>query len=183
MDRDESEQSADHDAATWQFKDETHGASVAHETSVAWTASEYVGQEKTAVWFIGLAGASLALALLVFFMTKRDLFAPIMILVFGATFGAFAARQPRVLEYALGSRGLQVGPKLYVFEHFKSFSVIEEGAIHSILLTPMQRFMPPLSIYYAPEDEANIVQALGNYLPHEEHAHDLVDRLVRRIRF
>lgn len=150
--------------------------------TISWTASEYVGHQKSAAWFGALGMAILAMTIAIYFMTK-EVISAVMVAIFGGVFGVFAARQPEVLEYSLNNSGLQVGPKFYSYDRFKSFSVIEEGPIRSILLMPLQRFMPSLTIYYDPNDEDKIVYVLGSYLPHEDRAHDMLDRLMRKIRF
>jgi hypothetical protein len=43
--------------------------------------------------------------------------------------------------------------------------------------------MPLLTIYYDPADEDKIVNALSDMLPHEDRQHDMVERLMRRLRF
>jgi hypothetical protein len=48
---------------------------------------------------------------------------------------------------------------------------------------PLQRFMPPISVYYEPKDEAEILGVIGAYLPNEELRNDYVERLMRKIRF
>ena len=106
-----------------------------------------------------------------------------MILLMGIVFGIFAARKPDVLEYNVNSRGLSIGQKFYPYENFKTFSVHEDGVIHSIVLAPLQRFMPPLSIYYEPSDEDKIIDVISNYLPFSEAKLDAVDSLMRRVRF
>ena len=149
---------------------------------VSWSASEYVAHDKTIGWFLGLGATILAVALVVYFIT-RELVSPVVIAIIGIAFGVFAARQPQVLEFALDEKGLHAGNKLYSYDHFKSFSILEEEATRSILLMPLQRFMPPITVYYDPADENKIIDILGSYLPHEDRQHDLVDRFMRKIRF
>jgi hypothetical protein len=150
--------------------------------SVHWTASEFIDHDKRAGWFIGLAAAAAVACVLVYFVT-HDTIATVMIVVAAALFGVTAGRKPNTLDYNLDSSGIKIGSKLYEYNFFKSFSVIEEGALSSIQLTPLARFSPPISLYYPPEQEDQILNTLSNYLPHEERHRDPVDRLMRRIRF
>jgi hypothetical protein len=99
------------------------------------------------------------------------------------TLGIYAARKPRVQQYTLTPQGLNVGPKNYTFENFKSFAVAEEGAIASIVFMPLKRFMPPLTIYVAPDMEEQVISYLSALLPFEQHKQDAVDSLLKRIRF
>lgn len=151
-------------------------------SEVSWTASEYIDHAKGPNWFI-MFGLGLAVLVIATYFVSKDILASVLIGVAGMTFGVFAARQPRVLEYRLSSSGVTIGPKFYSFTEFKSFSVMDEGALQSILLTPLKRFMPPLTIYYAPNDEAMILDKLADYLPVEQREHDLTDRLAKRLRF
>jgi hypothetical protein len=48
---------------------------------------------------------------------------------------------------------------------------------------PLKRFMPPLTVYLAPEMEEQIVDFLAQLLPFERHRQDAVDGLLKRIRF
>ena len=150
--------------------------------AVTWTASEYIAHEKSAGWYLMLAGAAALSAALVFVIT-RELVSPVVIIIMAVAFGVFAARKPQELTYTLDNTALQIGTKPYLYSQFKSFTVVEEGAIHSIMLIPLQRFMPPISVYYDPEDEDKITDALNAYLPYEDRKQDAVDRLMRRVRF
>jgi hypothetical protein len=149
---------------------------------VTWTASEFVSHEKNAGWYMLVVFGAIGLAAVIYLLTK-DLVSPIVIVVVGITFAAFGARKPRVLDYAIDSRGVHIGNRTYPFNMFRTFSVVEEGAIRSILLMPMQRFNLPISVYYDPADEDKIVEALGSYLPHQDRQPAAIDNFMRKIRF
>lgn len=178
------------ESAPWQFKQEDNlsppvNASQpahSHAQTVSWSASEYVAHHKDPTWFMGL-GFVIALLAIAIFLISHELFSPIMVAVLGVAFGVFAARQPQVLQYTINHDGLTIGQKFYSFDYFKSFSVLEEGALHSILLNPLRRFMPPISLYYEPAEEDKIIDVLADYLPFIEAKRDAVDSLMRRVRF
>lgn len=149
---------------------------------INWTASEYIDHAKGPQWFV-LFGFGLALIIIVVYLTTKDIVAPILIGMAGLIFGSFAARQPQVLNYGLDNSGLTISQKHYSYTEFKSFSVMDEDVFRSILLAPLKRFMPPLSIYYDPKDEEAIIDTLADFLPMEQQEHDLTDRLMRRLRF
>lgn len=148
---------------------------------VSWSASEFIAHEKTPLWYMSLAGVAAVLVLAVFFLF-HDMVAAFAIIFVAILFGFLAAHKPRVLNYHIGPAGLTIDRKMYNFAEFKSFGVIDEGAFSSITFMPMKRFMPTLSIYYPPEEEETIVNALSNYLPFAPVSHDLIDRLMHRIR-
>jgi len=150
--------------------------------SVQWHASEFIGTQKTPGWYFILAIGTLLVAAVVYFVT-RDIFSVVVISMLGIIFGIVGARQPKALDYAISSRGIQIGVKQYPFSTFKSFSILREDSLNSISLMPIKRFMPTMAMYYDPKDEDNIAETLSNYLPFEERGHDMVDRLAQRLRF
>lgn len=152
------------------------------DNGINWTASEFVEHEKSAGWYLGVLFVAAVGIGIIYFITK-DVFSVVVLAMFAIGFVVLAARKPQVLSYSLSDNGIQVGQKFYTFGQFKSFAVIDEGMIHSITLLPLKRFMPGISVYYAPDDEAAIVNFLGAHLPHEERKQDAVDRFMHRIRF
>lgn len=149
---------------------------------VTWSASEYVAHEKTALWYLALFGGVVVLVAVIYFITK-DMTAVVLIGLIAILFAILAARKPRVLEYNVGPQGITIGHHLYSYHDFKSFGVVTQGAFSSIVLVPLKRFMPSLTVYYPPEDENRIVDALSNYLPFAPVTPDLLDRTMFRIRF
>jgi hypothetical protein len=149
---------------------------------VSWTASEFVQHEKNANWYGLLTLAAIALASIAYLFT-RDVMAIVAITLVALIFGYVAGRPPRVLDYHLDRHGLTIAHKMYPYGSFKSFSVIDEGAFSSITLMSLRRFMPPLSIYFVPDDEQKIIGVLGQHLPMAPPSHDLIDRFMRFIKF
>jgi hypothetical protein len=151
-------------------------------SEISWTASEYVHHDKTAGWYLALAVCAALVAALVY-LISHDWVSVGVVVVAALVLGSYGSRQPRQLDYHLDGQGIGIGPKRYFYGEFKSFSVIPEGAFSSITFMPLKRFSPPISIYYAPEDEEKILALLSQYLPFEEPRRDAVDSLMRRIRF
>lgn len=151
--------------------------------SVSWTASEYIAHHKSFGWFLVLAVGAAATGGLVYLITDKDLIPTIVVLIFAVGFGAMAARQPRVLRYSLDDHGVHIENKFYPYSTFRSFNVIEEGAIKSIVLIPLKRFMMSLTLYFAPDDEEKILSVLSKVLPLENRGYDVVDRFMHKIRF
>ncbi len=150
--------------------------------SVNWSASEYIDHQKATSWYLGLIVVTVLACGLIFWLT-HDLITLVVIAIAAALFGVAGARKPRTLEYELNNRGVQIGAKFYDYAGFKSFTVLEEGAINSIQLLPLKRFMPPISLYCPPEQEDAVVGLIGSYLPHEERSSDPIDSLMRKVRF
>jgi hypothetical protein len=150
--------------------------------TVSWSASEYVAHDKNMGWYALVVLGSGVVAAVVYLIT-RDVISTSVMVILGITFAAFGARKPQVLEYAVDGAGIRIGPRHYPYSKFKTFSIIEEDAVRSILLMPLQRFNLPVAIYYNPEEEEKIIQALGVYLPHEDRQAGPIDSLMRKIHF
>ena len=165
------------------FAPETHVApSVPPAEDITWTASEFIARHKGVEWYLILFGATALLAVAIYFLSK-DFITVGAIVVAIVLFGVAAGRKPRVLTYQLNDKGLKIGQKFYPYSMFKSFSVIDEEAFSSVMLLPLKRFMPPISVYYEPKDEERILTLLSTHLPVEHRQVDMMDHLMRRIRF
>lgn len=175
-------------ATNWQFTEgsaepQVDASSPSQDTKTAsWSASEYIAHNKGTAWF-ALLGVGLFVFIAVVYIATKDVVASIMVGIAGVTFGVFAARSPRVLEYTVNASGIQIGQKLYTYADFKSFSLAEDGPLPAIILLPLKRFLPPITVFYEPKEEDSILDVLADYLPHEEKQPDIVDKLMRRIRF
>jgi hypothetical protein len=150
--------------------------------SITWTASEYISHEKSTGWYALLALATAAIASALYLITK-DFVSVGVAVISGTILGISAARKPRELPYRVDTHGISIDSKQYAYGNFRSFAIMPEGAFTSIVLVPLKRFSPLLTIYYAPEDEEKIVSLISAELPNEERKYDAVDHLMRRIRF
>ena len=165
---------------SWEFTG-TSEAEVAMDP-IQWTASEYISHEKDTMWYISVSLASLVIAGIVYFVTQ-ELIASITIVVVAFSAVFFAGRKPETKTYRITTNTVTIDDKKYSLSDFKSFSIVDEGAIDSIWFKPLARFKPMLIIYFAPQDEEKIAEALSNFLPYENRELDALDRLTRRMRF
>lgn len=173
----------------WQFQPHTQDATPSTEPqqqpagdSVQWTASEFLAHQKSGKWYVLLILAAVVVSAFIYGIT-RDWMSSSMVVIVAVLFAIVAGRKPRTLQYGLSSYELVIQEKHYPLANYKSFSVINEGAINSIMLIPIKRFAQGVSMYYAPEDEGRIINVLSAALPYEERQQDPVDRLMQRIRF
>ncbi|HSW66008.1 MAG TPA: hypothetical protein VLI54_02625 [Bacillota bacterium] len=157
-------------------------AGAPNPNGVEWTASEFVAHQKGIGWYLLFGGIGLVVAVVVYIIT-HDVFSVVVIGVLAGILGYATSRKPRVMTYRLDRNGLTIGQKFHPYGQFKSFAVIDEGAFASITFEPMKRFMPPVSIYFSPEDEQKIVSALASRLPMQPAGRDTFDQMLRRVRF
>lgn len=192
MNGDNQKPAPERDDAQWQYTQEGSNPPAMQQPApapvmyvpqeVEWTASEFVAHNKNAGWFAAIGGAGALLAAAVYFIT-HDIVSAVIIIVVAILFAVSGSRKPRVLHFRVNDSGLAIGDKFYSYSEFKSFSIMDEGAFSSIMFMPMKRFMPQISIYYEPKDEERIVQVISHFLPMENRDHDMIDNLVKRIRF
>lgn len=149
---------------------------------LVWEASEYIHHEKDFTWF-AIFGVATAVVMLLMYLILEDILSLLVVALMAVAVVVYANRPPRVLRYGVSDDGVDIGERKYSFESFKSFSIVQEGAIESIILNPLQRFMPPITVYFAPEQGQQIVDILSHYLPLREYEPDFVDRFATRIRF
>lgn len=179
--------------AGWQFKQESGNdtqpstvtnTSKSQQTAplVSWTASEYIEHKKGFGWYLMLVVGAAVITAVLYWIT-RDIVSSAIVIVLIVVFAVVANRKPRVLEYRLDQNGLAIGNKFYAYVDFKSFTMEEVGVVKSITFLPLKRFMPSISLYFAPEDEAKITNTLSQFLPYEQRPPDTIDRFMRSIRF
>jgi len=190
----EQQPSKDQNEGKWQYRPEDSSASISFGTSddggakglandtVEWTASEFIAHPKNPSWFAALGIATLLVAAGLYFIT-HGIIATIVVILMGIILAVAASRQPRIVTYQLDRGGLTIEKQFHPYGKFKSFAIVDEGAFSSITLLPLRRFDLPLSMYFSPEDEHKIMEAISKYLPAERGALSGVDRLMRTIHF
>ncbi len=155
---------------------------VPENLDISWVAPEFIEHKKTIKWYLTLLLILVVMAVAIYFVI-HSIFPIVMILLVGLAFAIVAGRSPRTITYEISNTGISVGDRFNTFSEFKSFSVIDEGNLGSIVLNPFKRFVFPTTIYYDLKDEEKIVSTLTQYLPLEEPANDPVDQLMRKLRF
>ena len=149
---------------------------------VTWTASEFIAHHKTSGWYFGVMLSAVILCGAVYLLTK-DIISIATITIVVILFMVISSSKPKQQAYSVNSQGISIGQKFYPYSLFKSFMIAYDGPIGSITFEPLKRFMPEITIYFAPEDEQRIVDVLGGSLPNGQRKEKGVDRLMRRVRF
>ena len=150
--------------------------------SITWTASEFIAHQKSAKWYLTLTVVTVALAGLVYLLTK-DLITTIAIIIAAMLLAVEATKKPRELEYSLDGQGLHVGTKIHSFDQFRSFAIVHQGAFSSIMLFPLKRFSLMTQAFYDPADEQKITSLLTARLPLDDKKRDWFDELMWRIKY
>lgn len=154
------------------------------ETPVQWVAREYVHQEKGAGWYAVFALVAALFIAADIFLLKSWLWSfSFLVVVMAVSLVVYSLRPPRDIHYTLsGKQGLYIGERLYHLSDFKAFGLIKDGDHHSIMLIPLKRFAPGVSVYFPDEAGEQIVDILGQRLPMEALKLDAIDLLIRKLR-
>jgi len=147
-----------------------------------WEAAEYTHHQKGPTWFLGLIGITIVLIAVAFFWTHSWTFIALLVVMAVAT-GVYANRQPRTLHYSLTQHGLRIDTSEYHYNDFRAFGVLNDGSSLSVVLIPIKRFMPAVTMFFPDEHGEGIVDILGARLPMEELHLDFIDVLTRKMRF
>lgn len=151
------------------------------EELVRWQAKEYLEHERNTWWYVGLAVVTVSLMVLGWFLMQSISFM-VLVPVMAAALVVYVRRPPVILDYTLSRKGIHVNDKLYDFEQFKEFGLVQDDREHAVLLVPRKRFQPGLTVYF-PEDAGEaLVDMLASRLPMREVHLDFVDRLTRFLR-
>lgn len=144
--------------------------------SVTWEAPAHHHIEKNGDWFWLLWVAAVTGAIIAFFFD--DFLLSILILIAAAIMSLVANREPEIISYAITTRGLRVGEKLYPYSTLDAFYIDEDSPRGPELLVRskklfMQMIVMPLPAEYLEEIEDIIEVRLA-----EEH---LEEPLAARI--
>lgn len=154
------------------------------DVPVRWTAHEYIDIDKGTGWYAVFAVVVLIFIAADIFLLRSWLYSfSILVVVMAATVVIYSRRPPREIHYTLsGKQGLYVGEQLHHLSEFKAFGLIKDGEHHSIMLIPIKRFAPGVTVYFPEEVGEKIVDILGQRLPMETLKLDAIDILVRKLR-
>ena len=100
-----------------------------------------------------------------------------------AAFGVYANIKPKTLEYLIDSSGVTVDKKHFSYENFKIVEIVEGGMVPSVNLIPVKRFSVPVTLYFSPQQENQILEILGEFLPSEIKRLEAIDRIVAKLHF
>ncbi len=149
---------------------------------VGWTGPEFIHHQKQSGWYLVYSVVAVILIAIIYLVTK-DIPSTVVIAAGALMFGIYSARKPRDVQYVLTPTGIKISQKAYGLENFRSFAVVEEVGVDTIVFLPLKRFSPSLTICYPADQEERIITLLSPLLPQSDYQHDAVDRLMHRIRF
>lgn len=146
-----------------------------------WQGSEYLAHDRGKGWYVIMAVVVLILIALAILVLKSVTFA-ILVPVMAIALFIYTHRTPELLNYTLSHKGLHINDKLYTYDRFKSFGVMQYGEINSIVLIPRKRFQIGQTVYFPAEVGEQLVDMFAARLPMKEVKPDAIDKLLARLR-
>lgn len=147
---------------------------------IQWQAPEYAQHDKSPIWYVGFVVVIIALMAAAVLLMQSWTFA-ILIPVMAAALMVYSHRPPRDLNYVLSEKGIYINDQLHPIGEFKSFGVVHDGIQNSLVLIPVKRFRPSMTVYFPAEVGESLVDLLGAYLPMQDIQLDAFDKIVRKL--
>ena len=149
---------------------------------LSWEALEYEYHEKTTDWYWAVGIVTFGFFVLALIL-KNFLFA-ILVAIAGFTFALYGARRPKIVSFAITSRGLKIGEKLYPYDNLKSFWLnYDPPNIKELYVISKKFFAPQISIPLGASDPNKIREYLLKFLEEKEIQESLSDVIARFFRF
>lgn len=148
-----------------------------------WKHSEHHHTQKSNDWFWALGIITFGIAFLSIYFNNL-LFAILILLAAFATI-LHSHTPPRIVQYRITRRGIQIDNKLYPYSELQSFWVIDEEVNDRILIKSRKTFMPLLILPYDSTrlDPEAIADYLLDYLDEEELQEPTVQVIMEQLGF
>lgn len=148
---------------------------------IAWNAPEGVQVQRGKIWYVIFAIILVGLMALAILVFKNWTFAALLPIMSVALF-TLSNKNPQIINYAISPKGVYIADVLHDFSEFRAFGLSNENNQHSIILLPVKRFSPGLTIYFSEAEGEKIVDMLGARLPMQEIKPDALEKLIRLIK-
>lgn len=150
--------------------------------AVMWEAPEHYHIEKASDWYWALGIIALCGAIAAFFF-GNFLFA-ILILVGSGAMALQARRDPRIIPFMVGTRGVRVGDRLFPYSALDAYRIDDEHERGPHLLLKSKRAYMPLIVMPIPDDSVQEIEDLiRGRLPEEDLEEPLAHKLLELVGF
>ena len=146
-----------------------------------WQAQNIMTGDKGKLWYLIFAAALIVL-LVVSWLIQSWSFTLLIIVSAVAILVVLGSNNVHQISYSLSGRGFYIDGNLHQYTDFRSFGILREDNVFSIVFLPKKRFSPSVSIYFPEANGEQIVDILGSILPMEEIKLDFIDRIVRKLK-
>ncbi len=86
-----------------------------------------------------------------------------------------------MITYVVSGSGVYINEQIHPLSEFRSFGVLQEDSLPTLVFTPVKRFRPATTLHFPAEVGEELVDFLGARIPMHEAKLDAFDKLVRRL--
>lgn len=150
--------------------------------AITWEAPEHHHFEKGSDWFwiLGIIAVSAAIAA---FFLGNFLFA-ILILIGAGVMSLITSREPKVIPFAVTTRGVRIGDRLHTYSSLDSYHIEETDPLGPQLLLKSKNIYSPLLVLPLPDEYVDDIEELvGSKLEEEELAEPLLHKIMESLGF
>lgn len=145
---------------------------------IRWQAYEYEEREKSSDWFwaLGIIALASAVASIIF----ENLLFALLILIGAFTLALFAARKPRLVNFAIERRGIRIDSTLYPYSTLEAFWIShnDEEDEHTLIIRANRLFMPHIVVPINHELVEPIHETLSQVLDEEEMQEPISEKIL-----
>lgn len=134
---------------------------------ISWEGPEHHHLDPSTDWYWVLGIGSITLAAIVFFFGNFLL--AVLILVAAVAIGLAASNPVKTIPFAISTRGVRVGDRIYPYSTLEAFYLDEDGENGPEVLFRTGSFFAPLIIFPVPEEHFDTIEALLESKLPEEH--------------
>lgn len=149
--------------------------------TVRWEAPEYVTHSRSTGWYIIFSITVLVLMALAWFLLSSITFA-VLLPVMALAFILYTKAKPSTMSYAATNQGVYVNDRLYPFQEFKAFSVLQATNDNILQLIPRKRFKLGQIIHFPSEVGESLVDLLAAHLPMQDGKRDIYDKITTKLK-
>lgn len=151
-----------------------NGSGILH----AWQAPEFEVYEKSRTWY--LVVGLILLGIITYALVFNNPIMAIVFILIGVVGYLYSEKQPRILDFAITSKGILAGKYLYEFENMDSFWIFYDPP-HTKTLSINMRVSAVPFVYMPLEDEDPTVirEMLIKFIPEEKQEAGLLDAIER----
>jgi len=148
---------------------------------VNWQAPEYIQHDKSPLWYIFFAVVVCVFVGAAIFLQAWTFV--VLIPVMAVALMVYTHRPPHVINYALSEKGLYINDMLHPMGEFKAFSVAQSAnpQQNQLVLIPVKRFRPSLTVFFPSEVGEELVDIIGAYLPDQPYKLDAFDKIIQKL--
>ncbi|OGF89435.1 hypothetical protein A3I27_01535 [Candidatus Giovannonibacteria bacterium RIFCSPLOWO2_02_FULL_43_11b] len=151
-------------------------------TLFSWEAEEFEHHEKGKDWFWAVGIVTFGFFALAIIL-QNYLFA-IMVLIGGFAVALHGSKKPKIIHFAITSRGVTVDKVLYTYDNLKYFWInYDPPHIRDLYLISNKTFQPQITIPLWNIDPNEIREHLLKFLEEKEIEESLFDTIARFFRF